>query len=405
MIKRWMEEPLLSLMEARRGVNLTGARQVGKTTLANTIDFQSVRRYTLDEKAVREAAMRDPAGFVKHAGGETLVIDEVQKVPDLLDAIKIILDNDNAKGQYLLTGSSNMRFAKAVRDSLAGRLGRLRLRPLALGEINGNAPSFLKDAFARTFKSEYPDMDKRDIIHAGFSGGYPEVLDFSSRLRRDWFMTYLDDILQKDVRDVTEIRKVSVLREVAVWLLAHSSQFFTIDELATKTGISKPTAETYIEVLCALYLFDKIPAWAKSDYELVGKRPKWVAADSGLVANILGWQEEEVYLDARRSGKFVETWVYQQLASLADAMGECEISHYRDGKKREIDFIVENGKGELLGIEVKAGIVSPGDFNHLKWFAGNLAHAPFTGIVLYSGKNALSFGEGLFAVPLSALGA
>ena len=405
MIKRWMEEPLLSLMEARRGVNLTGARQVGKTTLANTIDFQSVRRYTLDEKAVREAAMRDPAGFVKHAGGETLVIDEVQKVPDLLDAIKIILDNDNAKGQYLLTGSSNMRFAKAVRDSLAGRLGRLRLRPLALGEINGNAPSFLKDAFARTFKSEYPDMDKRDIIHAGFSGGYPEVLDFSSRLRRDWFMTYLDDILQKDVRDVTEIRKVSVLREVAVWLLAHSSQFFTIDELATKTGISKPTAETYIEVLCALYLFDKVPAWAKSDYELVGKRPKWVAGDSGLVANILGWQEEEVYLDARRSGKFVETWVYQQLASLADAMGECEISHYRDGKKREIDFIVENGKGELLGIEVKAGIVSPGDFNHLKWFAGNLAHAPFTGIVLYSGKNALSFGEGLFAVPLSALGA
>ena len=405
MIKRWMEEPLLSLMEARRGVNLSGARQVGKTTLANTIDFQSVRRYTLDEKAVREAAMRDPAGFVKHAGGETLVIDEVQKVPDLLDAIKIILDNDNAKGQYLLTGSSNMRFAKAVRDSLAGRLGHLRLRPLALGEINGNAPSFLKDAFARTFKSEYPDMDKRDIIHAGFSGGYPEVLDFSSRLRRDWFMTYLDDILQKDVRDVTEIRKVSVLREVAVWLLAHSSQFFTIDELATKTGISKPTAETYIEVLCALYLFDKVPAWAKSDYELVGKRPKWVAGDSGLVANILGWQEEEVYLDARRSGKFVETWVYQQLASLADAMGECEISHYRDGKKREIDFIVENGKGELLGIEVKAGIVSPGDFNHLKWFAGNLAHAPFTGIVLYSGKNALSFGEGLFAVPLSALGA
>ena len=271
--------------------------------------------------------------------------------------------------------------------------------------MNGNPPTFLDAAFGRSFRSQYPDMDKRDIIHAGFSGGYPEVLDFSSRLRRDWFMTYLDDILQKDVRDVTEIRKVSVLREVAVWLLAHSSQFFTIDELATKTGISKPTAETYIEVLCALYLFDKVPAWAKSDYELVGKRPKWVAADSGLVANILGWQEEEVYLDARRSGKFVETWVYQQLASLADAMGECEISHYRDGKKREIDFIVENGKGELLGIEVKAGIVSPGDFNHLKWFAGNLAHAPFTGIVLYSGKNALSFGEGLFAVPLSALGA
>ena len=405
MIERWMKRPLAELMGARRGVNLTGVRQSGKTTLAGALEFSSVRRYTLDDRIVRQAAERDPSGFVKRAAGETLVIDEVQKVPDLLDAVKIALDGDDARGQFLLTGSSNIRFAKAVRDSLAGRLGRIRLRTLSLGELNGVPPSFLDCAFGRSFRREYPEMDKRDVIHAGFVGGYPEPLGFADHLRRDWFRTYLDDILQKDVRDVTEIRKLEVLRQIAAWLLARTAQFFTIEELAAKTGIAKVTAETYLDVLGALYLFDKVPAWAKSDYELVGKRPKWIATDAGLVANVLGWNEGEVYLDSTRDGKFVETWVYQQLAALADAEGGCSISHYRDGKKREIDFLVERDNGGLLGIEVKAGAVSRGDFNHLSWFAKHLAPASFTGIVLYSSKDTLSFGEGLYAVPLSALGA
>lgn len=399
-----MAQPLSSMMTIRRGVNLTGARQTGKTTLASATDFRSARHYTLDEKPIREVAGSDPFGFVKHAAGETIVIDEIQKVPDLLDAIKVVLDKDDSRGQYLLTGSSNLRFAKSVRDSLAGRLGRIRLRTLTLGELNGTSPTFLSNAFRRTFRPEYPDMDKRDIIRVGFAGGYPEPKDFPDQLRREWFRTYLDDILQKDVRDVTEIRKLVTLRQVAMWLLAYSAQFFTMEELAAKTGIAKATAETYLDVLEALYLFDKVPAWTKSDYGLIGKRPKWMATDTGLVANILGWREEETYLDAGRSGKFVETWVYQQLAALADADGGCSISHYRDSKKREIDFIVENDKGGQLGIEVKAGMVSQSDFNHLRWFAQHLAPHSFTGIVLYSGKNTLQFGDGFYAVPLSALG-
>ena len=405
MIERWMKQPLMELMGIRRGVNLTGARQSGKTTLAATMELASARRYTLDDKNMRQAAERDPGGFVKRADGETLVIDEVQKVPDLLDAIKVVVDRDDSRGQYLLTGSSNIRFAKAVRDSLAGRLGRVRLRTLSLGEMNGNPPTFLDAAFGRSFRTQYPDMDKRDIIHAGFVGGYPEPRDFSDHHRRDWFRTYLDDILQKDVRDVTEIRKLSVLRQVATWLLAHTAQFFTMEELAAKAEIAKVTAADYLDALEALYLFDKVPAWAKSDYELIGKRPKWVATDSGLVANILGWTEDEAYFDASKDGKFIETWAYQQLASLADADGGCTISHYRDGKKREIDFLVERDNGDLLGIEVKAGAVSRSDFKHLEWFASHLAPASFTGIVLYSGKDVLPFGDGFYAVPLSALGA
>ena len=132
--------------------------------MAGMVSLEKCRRYTLDAKKVREVAAGDPYGFVKHVAGETLVIDEIQKVPELLDAIKIVVDRDNSKGQYLLTGSSNLHFAKTVKDSLAGRLGRIRLRPLSYGEINGKAPSFLACAFAREFKSEYADIDKRGII-------------------------------------------------------------------------------------------------------------------------------------------------------------------------------------------------------------------------------------------------
>ena len=139
---------------------------------------------------------------------------------------------------------------------------------------------------------------------------------------------------------------------------------------------------------------------------MIGKREKMFATDSSLVANILGWSEDEAYIDASKSGKLVETWVCNQIAAIAEANAKYAISHYRDGKKREIDFIVERTDGALLGIEVKSGAVGTEDFKHLKWFARNLAgERQFTGIVLYAGDHTLRFGEGFYAVPLAALGA
>ena len=403
MIKRWQEHRLVEMMGVRRGVNLTGVRQSGKTTLSEMVKFRNQRRYTLDDKEICRSAADDPKGFVKHGDGETLILDEIQKVPDLLDAIKMVLDVNNDKGQYLLTGSSNLRFLKSVKDSLAGRLGLLRLRTLSLGEIFGNAPTFLDVAFAREFKGEYQEIDKREAIRLAFRGGYPEPREFAERDRRDWFKTYLDDLLTKDIRDVTEIRKLEVLKAVAIWLLAHSAQFFSVDELAAKTSLAKETVLNYLEALKAMYLFDCIPAYSKSDYNLIGKRPKWFATDASLMSSILVWNEDEVYLDQSRNGKLIETWVYQQLAALADVSGAYEISHYRDGKKREIDFIVERDDGALLGIEVKSGAVGSSDFANLKWFAANIAKSAFTGIVVHSGKDTLPFGDGFYAVPFAAL--
>ena len=404
MIKRWMADRVLEAMKYRRGVHLTGARQVGKTTLTKMMELPNSKRFTLDEKMVRIAAEGDPAAFVERVGCDTMIIDEVQKVPDLLDAIKINIDGDQSKGQYLLTGSSNLRFSKTIKDSLAGRFETIRLRTLSLGEKNGTRPDFLERAFKHEFATSSIEFGKRAVIHEAFVGGYPEQLDMPPNSRRKWFENYVVDILTKDIRDVTEIRKTEVLKDVTLWLLAHSSQFFTIEELCTRAQISKVTADNYLEALRALYLFDKVPAWSKSDYDRIGKRAKWVAADTGLMANMLKWTEDDVFLDDSKVGKLVESWVYHELAAQAEASGEYAITQYRDKDKRKIDFIVENEKDEMLGIEVKAGLASDDDFKYLKWFAANLAKHPFTGIVLYSGDHILRFGEGFYAVPLASLG-
>ena len=404
MIQRWQKTTVISALKARRVVHLTGARQTGKTTLAKSLELEHSRHTTLDKALYLKAAQDDAAGFLIRSPGETVIIDEVQKVPALLDEIKIQVDANDERGQYLLTGSANLRFAKAIRDSLAGRMRTIRLRTLASGEIVSGKGDFLACAFAREFGSGTDGLGKRDIVRACFVGGYPEARGLGDRDRRDWFRDYLDDILLKDVRDVTEIRKLPSLRRVAKWLLAHTARFFLQNELCAKAQISKETADNYISALTALYLFDEVGPWTGGDYDRLGKRSKYFAADPALAANLLGWSEDDAYYDDDKCGKIVETWAYRELAALADFAGGYSISQYRDSDKREIDFVIENEAGDLLGVEVKSGSsVGDSDFTHLRWFRNNLAKTSFTGIVLYSGKEVARFGNGMYAVPLGML--
>lgn len=404
MIARWQEANLISAIKARRAVHLTGVRQCGKSTLAGMVPLSAPRRYTFDDDAVRTTAEDDPRGFVVRKPGETVVIDEVQKVPAILNAVKMQLDASNEKGQYLLTGSSNLRFAKVVRDSLAGRMRTVRLRTLSQGEIRGGAGDFLLKAFRREFPDAVGGFGKREVIDMAFRGGYPEALGLDASERRYWFEDYLNDLLMKDIRDVTEIRKLQALRDISDWLMAYSSKFFEIKELAAQCGVKQDTVKSYIEGLKAIYLFDAVEPWTKSDYAKLGKRTKYFASDPSLIANSLGWNEEDAYFDDDKSGKIVETWVYHELASLADRNPGMTIRQYRDSDKHEIDFLVENEKAETLGVEVKSGsAIGASDFKHLKWFARTLARGTFTGIVLYSGDRTLPFGEGFYAVPFGAL--
>lgn len=402
MIKRWQEQNLLRALGVRRGVHLTGARQSGKTTLADSLNLDSCIRRSLDKSAQVNAAKSDPELYVRRRKGETILIDEIQKAPELLDEIKSKVDHDNSKGQYLLTGSSNLRFLKTVKDSLAGRFATIRLRTLTQGELNSGRPDFLEQVINEDFRRVENHFDKQELIHAAFAGGYPEPLDFHARDRRDWVRDYLNDLLTKDINDITEIRKLESLRSAVQWLFAHTSQLFTIEEFCTKSGLTRETAQTYISALSALYLFDRIPAWGKSDYDKIGKRPKFVVTDLSLAANSLGWDEEDVLFDESINGKLAESWAYHEISAQMDCSGDCEISHYRDSDKREIDFIIERGGKETIGIEVKCGSsVGIGDFKNMKWFKTKFKIDRFVGVVLYTGSDVLSFGDHMYAVPFA----
>lgn len=404
MYTRWMQNELVTTLGERRGVHLTGARQCGKTTLAEAVILKDCIRYTFDDDAIRNTAAGDPGGFVKHRAGETVVIDEVQKVPQILNAIKMVLDHDNSRGQYLLTGSANLHFARAVKDTLTGRLGKVRLRTLALGEVRGGKGDFLDAVVNGTLPRQFAEFDKRTVIHEAFLGGYPEARELSERGRRKWFVDYLDDLLARDVADVTEVRKLDALRKVSDWLIAYSSKFFVMEDLCRAASITKETGDAYLETLQAIYLFDEVKPWASRDYDRIVKKSKYYAADPGLVANILGWDEGRVYLNDDMSGKLVESWVYHELASLCDKRGDVEVFHYRDGKKREIDLVLKFTGGKTLGVEVKSGSsVGLGDFSHMKWFKDHVCADEFMGVVLYSGNRVLPFGEGFMAVPFAAL--
>lgn len=387
----------------RRGVHLTGARQCGKTTLVKSLPLGNVRFASLDVEGQYHAANDDPIGFVERSTGETLAIDEIQKVPRLLEAIKIRVDDDDERGQYLLTGSSNLRFAKSVRDSLAGRFQTIRLRTLSEGEVHSGVGDFLQRALALDFPATITGWGKRDVLRVAFRGGYPEARQLSAADGAEWYRGYLKDLLVKDIRDVTEIRKLNALGIVADWVFAHSSKFFELNDLCAKAALTKETVATYLSALQSLYIVDCLKPWAGSDYSRLGKRNKYFAADSGFLGNILGWSEDDVYLQDDASGKLVETWVYHELAALVDCHSGFELSHYRDSDKREIDFIVEDAKA-TVGIEVKSGsVVSGNDFTQLKWFASHLARKRFVGVVLYSGDTTLRFGDGFLAVPLGGL--
>jgi len=404
-IERWMERRLRRTLAERRAVWLAGARQTGKTTLARALAGEDVEYRNLDDRLMREAAEADPQGFVKRRT-RLLVIDEAQRAPDLLPAVKLAVDEDDQPGQYLLTGSAALGSIPSVRESLAGRIARLRLRPLAQGEIAGAAPDFLDRAFAGQFEAMRGEADRDALLEMGMRGGYPEPLRLAERSRRGWHQDYVAALLDRDLKDIARIQRMTAMRELVAALAAWSSKTIDIAGIGDRLSIRRPTIESYINALEALYLVERLPAWTKTDYARVGSRDKLFMTDCGLMANLLDWRIDQIRFDSDRAGKLIETFAFTELASQVDAGERFRLHHYRDWEQREIDFLVEAVEdGALLGIEIKAATsAARGDFRHLAWFRDNLAkERRFTGIVLYAGSRVVSFGERLWAVPFGAL--
>lgn len=403
---RWQSKSIEKAIKTRRVTVIGGARQCGKTTLAKGLAAKDTTYRTLDDLAIRQLAETDPHGFVSH-DDKMMIIDEVQRAPDLLSAIKMVVDENTNPGQFLLTGSADIQSLASVQESLAGRISTVRLRPLTQGELMEVEPTFLTNAFNQNFsRQKKSTYDRKTLLEIAFRGGYPEAISLEISDRPRWHRDYITALLERDLRQIIKITRHRAMREVVNILAAWSSKFMDITAIGSGLSIQRTTLETYINALETLYLVEVVQPWTRTDYERVGKQSKIYMTDSGLMAAILRWRIAQVELDPDRSGKLIETFVFNELAAQVDSNNDqYELFHYRDREQREIDFLIERDDHALLGIEVKAGsAISTSDFKHLKWFKENIAKdRPFVGIVLYSGEYSGSMGDNLWAVPFGCL--
>jgi uncharacterized protein len=404
---RWQSLPLQQALATRRAVILTGPRQCGKTTLARTLVSGTTDYRTLDDVATCQAAQHDPHLFVEHGPATgTLIIDEIQKVPDLLPAIKMKLDQSNRPGQFLLTGSANVLTLPTVQESLAGRLAKLRLRPLTQGEILGGKPTFLERAGAQNFAtSGKPSFKRSDLIEMMFRGGFPEAAKLSGKARSQWHADYIEALIEHDLADVASFRQLDVMKDLVQVLAAWSSKFMDFTAIGASLAVERRTLTAYISALQAFFLVERVPAWIRTDYERVGKLDKLFMTDTGMMTAVLGWKASQLADDADKTGKLFETFAYNELIAQVDAAEEnYRLYQYRDREKREIDFVIE-GNDHLLAIEIKSGLsVRKADFKHIEWFQQNLAKdKTVIGLVLYAGEHVLPFGENLWALPFACL--
>lgn len=404
-VARWMKTVVKHALTVRRIVFISGARQCGKSTLMADCLGRNPRYFTMDDERTLISVQDDPWGFVHHTKG-TLGIDEVQKYPPLINAIKMEVDKDRRKGQFLLSGSSDIRMMSEVKESLAGRIKRVPLRTFAIGEINGAKPVFLARAQAGDFPRFGDDIGKEGIVGLALKGGYPEVQGMSRSERNDWARGYCDSLLERDLKDLATIRRHDAMEELLRLFAAWSGKYMDQTAICNQLDMKWETFDSYASALRGLYLYDKIEPWMARDYSRAGRRPKCFMRDSGLMSALLKWDENTLMSDTDRTGKLVETFIYHELASIADCQPDVDIFHYRDRDNREVDFVVrDNETGHVLAIDAKAGTnVGRDDFRHIRWFRETLLKdVPSTGIVLYSGRETLSFGNGLYAVPSSVL--
>lgn len=419
-IRRWKTPGVLESLQTRRVVILAGARQCGKTTLAKALQLPQGMIYrTLDDVALQSAARADPHGFVAHGDG-LMVIDEIQRAPALLQAIKKEVDDNPVPGRFLLTGSANIQSSPGVTESLAGRVAHQRLRPFAAGEIAGVVPAFLARAVREDWAglasrfTAVPGADvsaplsgKDAVLMQAMRGGYPEVQPLSDRGVRRWHQDYVEALMARDLQDIAHIRRKDSMAKLLEVLAAWSCKLMDVSAMGGQLALARPTLESYINALETLFLVERVRPWANTDYARVSKQDKLVMTDTGLVASLLRWQFDKVRLDADQSGKLVEGFVFAQLAAQLDAQDDPHhLTHYRDREQREIDFVIETPDGVTLGIEVKAGsAVGPDSFKHLVWFRERMLNhkTPFVGLVLYTGEQVLRFGEHLWAVPMHVL--
>ncbi len=406
LIERALSPVVVEAMGSARVVALLGARQAGKSTLVRGLAATSLAAgyLTLDDEPVRALATADPAGFV--AGLERpIVIDEVQRAPGILLAIKSRVDRDTSAGQFLLTGSANLRRIPAVADALPGRVDYLTLWPLTQGEIDGHHERFLD----RLFAGDVPRLSGMPIGRAAYAerlvaGGFPEARLRAGRARTRFFNSYVSSIVDRDVPDASRVHDPGSVGTLLRLVASRSGSLARYEAFARETEREGKTIKAHLDVLERLFLIRIRPPWHVNLGKRQTKAPKLYVSDPGLLCGLIGANVERVRDDGAFAGSLFETFVATELERQASWLDEpLSFWHYRDDTS-EVDVIVERPSGEIVGIEVKASAtVTARDFAGLRHLRASLGDRLRAGVIVYTGEQTLPLGDGLWAVPLAAL--
>ena len=389
-----------------RVVLVSGARQAGKSTLVRVVagDHLGERR-DLDRAQDRAAAQADPVGFVD--APDLLAIDEIQRSPELLLAIKASVDEDPRPGRYLLTGSSRLFGMVAAPDALPGRMETVELWPFSQGEMDGGPDGFIDAVFASGPELRHEStVTRADYAARVVRGGLPEATSRAdSRRRRRFLDAYVQALIERDVRQLSDIHHKSELRKLVRLLAARSATIIAANALESALGLSHTTIARYLRALEEIFLIKRIPGWSRNLGTRATAAPKLVFVDSGIAANEVGTDAHALLRPGAPFGPLLESFVIAELArQLTWSEQAVELSHYRDHSKFEVDAVLETRAGQVVGIEVKAATtVGPDDFKGLRRLADRLGDDFVAGVLLYTGTSTLPFGDKLRAMPVSAL--
>ena len=411
-VDRHLRPRVSAALDTFRVVVLHGARQSGKTTLARQIAADRGGTYaTLDDEQTQLAARDDPRTFLSEQK-HPLVIDEIQLGGDrLVREIKLAVDDDPARGRFLLTGSTDFLSVPTISESLAGRAAILRLWPLSAAEIHGTgAVSLLRWFEGGIEPGAATDLTRTDYLMLACRGGYPEAVQLPPAARRMWFDSYTETVISRDVAALADVRRAGSLRALLRLAAARTAGELNVADWCSRLGIDRTTLESYLGWLRMVFLVHELPAWRRSPAARVVRRSKLYIADTGLAAALV-----HVDAEALRSatstmvGPLLESFAVNEVANQLSAADQpLHLYHYRDGAGHEADLVIERSDGAVLAVEVKA-TSSPGahHFKNLTWLRDRLdAASPGqfrAGVLLHTGRRCLRVGDRVYSVPVEAL--
>jgi predicted AAA+ superfamily ATPase len=406
-IARYVRPMVVEALGDTRVVLVMGARQVGKSTLCEAIASEEhpATVVSLDDQAAREAALADPRGFVAGFAGP-LLIDEVQRAPELILAIKQVVDRDPTPGRFLLTGSANILASRKVQEALTGRIEIARLWPLAQAEIDAATVNFV-DAL---FGAAVPQIDGAPVGRPAFvsrlaAGGYPEARIREGRRRDRWFASYLTTTLERDLRSIADLHREHEVPRLLAVLAARSGNLLRYANVASELALDEKTVKSYVQLLEAIFLVRVVPAWRPGFLQRVLHSPKIYITDSGLLAHLLGADERRIADDDRVTGVALETFVATEIFKHASwSETDPRVYHFRDRRGAEVDLVLEDRSGHVTAVEIKATVsLGRSDISGLVKLRDAAGDRFVAGALIHPGEQTIPLGDRLWAVPIGGL--